>query len=92
MPAQQSLSLPREIVDEVDRVTAGGQRNYAAGYTVISNWLQTQSNVDPNLSYWFQQAPGINGDQLSNANVFIRAATRTGLLLDNRNTRIGCAA
>ncbi|NTI64168.1 hypothetical protein G6L85_21875 [Agrobacterium rhizogenes] len=79
-------SLSETQINTLSVITSNGGANYWAGYTYILSIVEQQPDT-ADLQYWLGKAIEINSDSYdSEANTFIRAATRAGLIFDGRTS------
>ena len=57
-------------------------KDYAGAYDYITSQIEGLDSVDGDTKYWFEQAAGINRNDDTPANTFIRAFTKYGLAVD----------
>ncbi|SDN39118.1 hypothetical protein [Ensifer sp. YR511] len=81
------FSLTQEQRDQLNKLTDRGTRNFADGYDYLRSLIEADPDADnyQEQHFWLGKAAEINRNDLtSEANVFIRAITRAGLLWDQK--------
>jgi hypothetical protein len=78
------INLSVQQIATLNEITANGTANFVSGYEYVLELIRDNPNVDSYTKFFFEGARQVNGNFSTDANIFIRGVTETGLAWDHK--------